>query len=77
MFNMIEDVQYKQGCAVQIRHIFSRSEDVQCKQVDHQVLVLGGGGGGALLKIFSIESLILLIYQVKSVSSLWQTVKIN
>ena len=36
---MIEDVQYKRGCAAQIRHIFSRNKDVQCKQVDHQVLV--------------------------------------
>ena len=35
-------VQYKWGCAVQIRHIISTSEDVQCKRVDHQVLVQGG-----------------------------------
>ena len=27
-----KNVQYKQGWAVQISHIFGRSEDVQCKQ---------------------------------------------
>ena len=36
---MSEDVQYKQGCAVQIRHLVSRSEEEQYKQVDHHVLV--------------------------------------
>ena len=34
-------LQYEQGCAAQIRHIFNMSEDVQYKQVDHQVLVQG------------------------------------
>ena len=32
-------------CAVQIRHIISTSEDVQYKQVNHQVLIRHGGGG--------------------------------
>ena len=35
-------LQYKQRCSVKVRHIFNMSEDVQYKQVDHQVLVQGG-----------------------------------
>ena len=38
----------------------------------------GGGGGGHYLKYFPMnESLVLLIHQVKMVSSLWQVAKIN
>ena len=42
MCSTSEDVQYKQGCAVRIRHIISAIKDVQYKQVDHQVLVQVG-----------------------------------
>ena len=59
-------------CAVRIRHIISTSEDVQYKQVNHQVLVQRG----TIQKYFPVdESLLLLIYQVKMASSLWQTAK--
>ena len=37
------NLQHKQSRAVQIRHIFSTIKDVQYKQVNHQVLVQGGG----------------------------------
>ena len=67
MWSTSDDVQYKQGCAVQLRHIFSTSEDVQYKQMDHQVLVQGG----TTLKYFPMnESLFFLIYSVTIVSSL-------
>ena len=46
-------LQYKPGCAVGIRHIFSMSEDVQYKQVDHHKF--GGGGGGHYSKVLSHE----------------------
>ena len=53
--------QYKL-CAVRIRHIFSTSEDVQCKQVNHQVLVQRG----TIQKYFPVdESLLLLTYHEK------------
>ena len=56
-------------CAVRIRHIISTSEDVQYKQVNHQVLAQ---------KYFPVnESLLLLIYRVKMAGSLWQAAKIN
>ena len=65
--------QYK-PCAVRIKHIISTNEDVQYKQVNHQVLVQGG----ATQKYFPMnKSLLLLIYQVNMVRSLWQTAKIN
>ena len=61
-------------CAVRIRHIISTSEDVQYKQVNHQVLVQRG----TILKYFPVdESLLLLIYQVKMASRLWRSAKIN
>ena len=41
MWSTEDDVQYKQRCAVEIRHIFSTSEDVPYKQVNHQVLLQG------------------------------------
>ena len=60
-------------CAVRISHIISTSEDVQYKQVNHQVLVQGTNQ-----KYFPMsESLLLLIYQVKMASSLWQTAKVD
>ena len=66
--------QYNQGCAVTSRHIISKIEGVQQKRVDYQVLVQRGTSK----KYFSMnESLLLLIYQVKMVSSLWQAVKID
>ena len=88
MCSSSEDVQNKQGCAVQINHSFSTREDVQYEsgtssvqmrlcstsQVDHQVLVQGG----TTQRYFSLnESLLLLMYQVKTVSSLWWAAKIN
>ena len=42
MCSASEDMQYKRGCAVRIRHIVSTSKDVQYKQVDNQVLVQEG-----------------------------------
>ena len=63
--------QYKL-CAVRTRHIISTSEDVQYKQVNHQVLVQMG----TIQKYVPVdESLLLLIYQVKMASSLWQAAK--
>ena len=58
-----------------MRHIISTSEDVQYKQVNHQVLV----HRGTTQKYFPVdESLLLeLIYQVKMASSLWQAAKVN
>ena len=48
--------QYKRGCAVQSKHVFSTGEAVQYKQVDHQVLGIKfqyrGGGEGITLKYF-------------------------
>ena len=65
--------QYKL-CAVRVRHIIGTSEDVQYKQVNHQVLVQRGTNQ----KYFLVdESLLLLIYQVKMACSLWQAAKIN
>ena len=61
-------------CAVRIRHIISTSEDVQYKQVNDQILVQRG----TTQKYFPVdESLLLLIYQVKMASSLWQAEKIK
>ena len=61
-------------CAVRMRHIISTSEDMQYKQVNHQVLL----SGGSAQKYFPVnESLLLQIYQVKMASSLWQAAKIN
>ena len=74
MCSTSEDVQYKRGCEVQAR-MCSTSVDVQYKRVDHQVLVRGGGGTSQ--KYFPMnESLLLLICQVKTVSSLSQAAKI-
>ena len=59
-------------CAVRIRHIISTSEDVQYRQVNHQVLV----ERGTIQKYFPVdESLLLPIYKVKMASSLWQAAK--
>ena len=61
-------------CAVRIRHVISTSENVQYKEVNHQVLVQSR----TIQKYFPVdESLPLLIYQVKMASSLWQAVKIK
>ena len=55
-------LRYERGCAVQV----SRSSS------------FGTGDGGTAQKCFPInESLLLLIYQVKIISSLWQAAKIN
>ena len=48
-------------CAVQIRHITSTSEDVQYKQVNHQILVQRD----TIQKYFPLDELFLLVYQVK------------
>ena len=70
-------------CAVRIKHIISTGEDVEYRKVNHQVLVRGGGGGGGGAgrtnqKYLPVnEALLLLIYQVKMASSLWQAAKIN
>ena len=54
-------------CVVRIRHTISISEDVQYKQVNHQVLA----ERCIIQKYFPVdESLLLLIYQVKMSSSL-------
>ena len=58
-------------CAVRIRHIISTSEDVQYKQVNHQVLVQRG------LFRNTFQWMLLLIYQVKMASNLWQAAKNN
>ena len=56
-------LQYKRGCAVRIRHINQYKRGWQDKHVDNQVLVQGG----TTLKYFPMnESLLLLIYQVKT-----------
>ena len=69
---MSKDMQYMQGCALQIRHIISTSDDMQWKQVNHQVLVQGC----TTHNDFPMnESLLLLIHQVKMASSLWQAEK--
>ena len=53
--------------AVRIRHIISTNEDVQYKQVNHQVFV----ERGTIQKYFPVdEKLLLLLYQVKMASSL-------
>ena len=67
MWSTSDDVQYKRGCAVKLRHIFSISEDVQYKQINHHILVQGG----TTLNYFPMnESLFFLICSVKIVSSL-------
>ena len=54
--------------AVRIRHMISTSENVQYRQVNHQVLVQMG----TIQKCFPVDkSLLLLICQVKMASSLW------
>ena len=61
-------------CSTKIRHIISTGEDVEYRQVNHPVLVLGGTNQ----KYLPVnEALLLLIYQVKMASSLWQAAKIN
>ena len=56
-------------CAARIRHIISTSDVVQYKPVNYQGLVQRG----TIQKYFPVdESLLLLIYQVKMASSLWQ-----
>ena len=61
-------------CAVKIRHSIGINEDMQYKQVNHQVLAQRD----TIQKYFPVdESLLLLIYQVKMASSLWQAAKIN
>ena len=58
-------VQNKRGCAIRIRHIIRTSEDVQYKE-------------GRLSSLDPMNELsVLLLYQVKAVSSLWQASKIN
>ena len=52
---MSKNVQYMQGCTVPIRHIISTSEDVQYKQVNHQVLAQEG----------TTQKYFPMIYQVK------------
>ena len=70
----INYVQYEEGRAAWIRHIFSTIEDVQYKQVNHQVLVQGG----TTQEYFPMNELILLqIYQVKLASTLWKVAKFN
>ena len=58
-------------CAVRIRHIISTSEDVQYKQVNHQVLVQRG----TIQKYFPVDELLIIVNQVKMASSLWQVAK--
>ena len=60
-------------CAVRIRHIISTGEDVEYKQVNHQVLVQYTNQKYRPVN----KALILLIYQVKMASSLWQAAKNN
>ena len=53
-------------CAIRMRHIIGTSEDVQYKQVNHQVLIQRS----IIQKYFPVDkSLLLLIYQVKMASS--------
>ena len=66
-----------QRCAVRIRHFISTSDDVQYKEVNHQVMY---GTRSTAQKYFQMnKSLLLQIYQIKmdSYSSLWQAAKIN
>ena len=58
-------------CAVRIKHIISTSEDVQYKQVNHQVLVQKG----TIQKYIPVDELLLLIYQVKMGGSLKKSIK--
>ena len=52
--------------------MISTSEDAQYKQVNHQVLVQRG----TIQEYFPVdESLLLIIYQVKMASGLWQAAK--
>ena len=73
IISMNEYVQYKQGTSSVQERMRSTGK------VDHQVLVRRSrGGGGTTQKYFLMnESLLLLIYQVKMVSSVWQAAKIN
>ena len=60
-------MQYMKGCAIQMGHIISTSEDVQYKQVNNKPLVQGS----TTQKYFPMnESLFLLMYQVKMAGSL-------
>ena len=62
-------------CAVRIKHIISTSEDVE-----YIASKLSGFGtlGGTDQKYLSVnQASLLLIYQVKMASSLWQAAKIN
>ena len=60
--------------AVRFKHIIGTSEDVQYKQVNHQVLVQKG----IIQKYIPVdESLLSLIYQVKMASSLCRAAKID
>ena len=70
----------EQTCAICARMcstnhvIISTSEDVQYKQVNHQILAQEDTNQ----KYFPIhESLLLITYQVKMSGSLWQAAKIN
>ena len=73
IYMLILLTQYKL-CDVRIRHIIGTSEDVQYKQVNHQVLVQTG----TVQKYVPVDELLLLLrYQVKMASSLWQASKIN
>ena len=68
----VKYVHYGKGCALEIRHVISASKDVQYKRVDHQILV----HEDTTRKYFPrSESFILLIYPLKTVSSLWQAAK--
>ena len=60
--------------AVQIRHIIGTSEDMQYKKVNHQLLA----EKGTIQKYFPVdESLLIIVYQVKMASSIWQAAKMN
>ena len=54
-------------CAVRIKQIISTSEDVQYKQVNHQVLVQRDT---TIQKYIPVDEFLLLIYQVKMGGSL-------
>ena len=74
---MSEDVQYKRGCSVQIRHIFSNeqeraaqirhifstSEDVQYKQVDLEFIIY--------IRKFTIVNILVKI-SIKKYKNNWQ-----
>ena len=66
------DLPYEQGCAAQIKHIFSTNKDVQYKQIDHQVLVLENTTKNTFHGIINLTYI-----SSKNVNSLWQAAKIK